>query len=493
LGDLLSDAFRRRILDEITPTDNEVALQKSTIALLIEALKLYAEQEELQYTRIQAEGSTGKKQTQLRGASDLDIFVVLNPLHYEKVICEDAKGQSLAVDSVMDNLVESWFKPAIYSLKPSSMKKTYSQHPYLSVKYQEFDVDIVGCFELSAQELSSSGPISAMDRTIHHSEYVALHLDHDKRNDVRMLKSFARASHAYGDTCAVGQMGFTGYALELLIIQNNSFGEALETIIDLETTPLDPIRREITELEEIPAFKDNHVFIIDPTDPGRNVASSFDKRSYRLLKLLSSELLAASRDGNEEQMRSLLLEKPISSSEPPSWFMSNSLTYEFKSDGSTHYTVLRDKLYRLGRQVVSHLQREATGEKRFGDAIFEVYFERERFCLGFLIEQMTIAESFASRGPPINLDMAVEEFQKTHSVTYERDGYIWAIRNRPQTSAEVVVNDFIESNTIKGLERVQNSATSQRLANIIHNYVLLAEPTFPTQRIKEPLTSKSKE
>ncbi len=266
MGDLNSEQFTNSVLAAITPTEEEILKQKSAITNITEALAMYGNKAGFRYSRIQAEGSTGRKQTQLKGASDLDIFVVLNPEQYENIQEEEMGLRTSKVDEIMNSLVEEWFEPAVTVLEPMGVQKTYSQHPYLSLSYKGFDVDVVGCFELSAQELAISGPISAMDRTIHHTEYVVLHLDDAKRNEVRMLKSFVRASHAYADTCAVGRMGFTGYALELLIINTGGLRSALRAIVDLEHTPLDPKNRLVSQLREIPAFRDDYVFIIDPTD-----------------------------------------------------------------------------------------------------------------------------------------------------------------------------------------------------------------------------------
>ncbi|MFX1369170.1 MAG: hypothetical protein ACFFAY_11265 [Promethearchaeota archaeon] len=493
MGDLISEQFTNSVLAAITPTEEEILKQKSAITKITEALAMYGSKAGFRYSRIQAEGSTGRKQTQLRGASDLDIFVVLKPEQYENIQEEEMGLRTSKVDEIMNSLVEEWFEPAVTVLEPMGVQKTYSQHPYLSLSYKGFDVDVVGCFELSARELAMSGPISAMDRTIHHTEYVVQHLDDAKRNDVRMLKSFVRASHTYADTCAVGRMGFTGYALELLIINTGGLRPALRAIVDLEHTPLDPKSRLVSHLREIPAFRDDYVFIIDPTDPSRNVASSFDGRSYRLLKLLSSEFLKAIEETDGDRMRNLILEKPIPVAELPKWFLSKALVYEFESDRSTHYTVLRDKLYRLGRQVVSQISREPTGEKRFGDVIFEVFFEKETYSLGFLVESMTIPEFFPSRGPPLELDDAVRAFRKSHSVTFEEDGYVWAKRHRSQTSAEVEVREFICTHKIGGLKLKKNPGpTSSKLLRVILEYVLPAEPGFPTHQMKESINDADK-
>ncbi|NHJ13248.1 MAG: hypothetical protein EAX95_06195 [Candidatus Thorarchaeota archaeon] len=480
----LDREIRESILAEIRPTREEVQKQKEAVSRITESLSDFTDCQ-WEYLYIQAEGSTGKKQTQLRGASDLDIFVVLSPSDYPEVRVGGQKARRAAVDEIMEGLVDSWFIPALKGLEPDNMQKTYSQHPYLSAKMDGFDVDIVGCFEVSAQELSASGPISAMDRTIHHSEYVNLHLEDQSRDDVRILKSFARASHAYGDTCAVGRMGFTGYALEILIIQNGSLQRALNAIVNLDTTPSDPEGRPLSILKEKATFRDDYVFIIDPTDSNRNVASSFDERAVKLLKLLAKSLLHEVEEGNANRVREMIIEKPIQAHEIPRSIMEHSIVFEFEAEKTYHYTVLRDKLYSLGKLVAGQLQKEPTGESRFGPAIFEVYFEGNLYSLAFLLGRMRAPNTYLSKGPPLSLVNAVEEFKRAHSGTIEKEEHIWTTRTRVHTTAIELAESLIAQHGIKGLGRKKPEETSRKLLRIIHDYVLPVEEEFPMVKGRE--------
>ncbi|MFX1264763.1 MAG: hypothetical protein ACFFH0_05255, partial [Promethearchaeota archaeon] len=356
---------RSSILAQLTPTEDEIAEQASAIETLKEALENHAGSKGFQYSFLAAQGSTGKKQTQLRGASDIDLFVALDKEHYRERLDLDARERSSAIDELMESMIDEWFIPAVADLDVQSAQKTFSQHPYLSLSMAGFDVDIVACFHLTYDELAQKGPITAMDRTIHHTEYVVNHLNAALREDVRILKSFVRTSRTYGDTCAVGRMGFTGYALELLVISTGSFDAALEAILRLDWDPIDPLERSLQTLRQDPTFKDDHIFIIDPTDTGRNVASSFDERAYDLLKILIQQLIDASQKSDHDQVMNLVLEKPIPVAPVPIWFTKHSFVREFESDGKVHYTILRDKLHSVANRVVGELRREPTGEERF--------------------------------------------------------------------------------------------------------------------------------
>jgi tRNA CCA-adding enzyme len=479
VGIIISKALADEVLSEIMPTDEEIENQTEVISNLRNALERYAIENEFPFHSIEPQGSTGEKQTQLRGASDIDLFVILSQDDYPEIMSQDQKRRGRAVDRLMDSMVDNWFKPALSGIEASSIQKTYSQHPYLSLEMMGFEVDIVSCFLISQRDLEKNGPITAMDRTIHHSKYVSSNIG-SLRNDARILKSFVRACHAYADRCAVGQMGFTGYALELLVILKGGVDEAIRAIPELDTTPLDPFHRSLEDLRKTPAFRDDSIFIIDPTDPSRNVASSFDRRSFRLLKVLSSQLIAAAKEGNFGRVQELLIEKPIPTTAVPKWFEKHSAVREFKSDGSVHYTILRDKIHSFARRAASELSRENTGEPRFGEILTEVYFEESSYAVGFIIERPEISEKYERKGPPTSLRDASDIFRQAHPDAFERDGHLWIEEPRMWTSAEDQVDSLMERIAINGLELTIKTQTSSKLLNIMMKWVLLAEPGFPS-------------
>ncbi|MFX1439568.1 MAG: hypothetical protein ACFFFD_04910 [Promethearchaeota archaeon] len=479
MSTIISKAIADEVLSKIMPTKEEIENQATVISNLRNALERYAIENGFAFHSIEPQGSTGEKQTQLRGASDIDLFVILSQDDYPEIMSWDPKRKGKAVDSLMDSMVDNWFKPALSRIEASSIQKAYSQHPYLSLEMMGFEVDIVSCFLISQKDLERNGPITAMDRTVHHSKYVSKNIG-SLRNDARILKSFVRACHAYGDRCAVGHMGFTGYALELLVILKGGVDEAIRAILDLGTTPLDPFHRSLADLRKTPAFRDDSIFIIDPTDPGRNVASSFDQRSFRLLKVLSSQLIAAAKEGNSSKVQELLLEKPIPTTAVPKWFEKHSSVREFKSDGSVHYTILRDKIHSFARRAAGELSKENTGEPRFGEILTEVYFEGSSYAVGFIIEKPEIPEKYDRKGPPISMRDASGSFRQAHPDAVERDGHLWIEETRMWTSGEDYVESLMESVAISGLALTIKTETSSKLLNIMMDWVLLAEPDYPS-------------
>ena len=482
MGNILSDKNRTRILAMITPSKSEILAQQELIKKLTHALEQQAIIQGRAYSFIAAQGSTGEKQTQLRDASDIDLFVGLRPDDYSEILSLSATERHQALDVTLDDNVEKWFIPAVQELDVHDVQKTFSQHPYLSLKMDGFDIDILCCFDISQAEIKSKGPITAVDRTIHHSRHIADSLTERMREDVRLLKSFVRASHAYGDMCAVGRMGFTGYALELLVVASGSLDGALKTLAALEQTPHDPLNRSLEQLKKIPAFRDDTIFIIDPVDTGRNVASSFSPRAYRWLKKRIQEIKSAEKAGKHKAVMDAFLERSIPTDALPDWLVPHALTYEFTSDGSIHYTVLRDKLYSLARKISAQLKRERTGESRFGNVLTEVYFDDATFSIGFLIESPTAEESYERRGPPAELIEAVREFRRTHKKVSERDGFLWTIEKREWTDAFALADSILGRNSIEGLTRYPDRGmVSARVLNALYLYAVPAESVLLDQ------------
>ncbi|TFG10899.1 hypothetical protein EU538_00390 [Candidatus Thorarchaeota archaeon] len=476
LSDILDQELRERILAEITPTEDELTKQRRIIESLTTALEERAETLDVEYSFIEPHGSTGRKQTQLRGAADIDLFVALKPQCFHSVLELPPEKRDRRLSAELERFVDDWFRPAAESTGAENIKKTYSQHPYLSLMMEGLEADIVTCFDLPADYLQAKGPITAVDRTIHHTRCVSKRLDDRLRADVRLLKSFIRAGHAYGDRCAVGRMGLTGYCLELMVIWGEGLDGAVRAMQCLRENPLDPRDRTLAQLKNTPEFRNDYVFVIDPVDTDRNVASSFSRRSVDWTISRVHELLDAAHSKDSDAVFGLFIEEPISTAPLPPELQEHFVGIEFESVGSEHYTILRDKLYSQANRISERISRERTGEKRFGDCIFELYFETPRYALGFLLERPSVKKEYPRRGPPLRMKNAAEQFKAQHPNAYERDGYLWITETRAWTSARKMVKDLITKERLENLEILQETGElTRKVANILREAVLRVE------------------
>jgi tRNA nucleotidyltransferase (CCA-adding enzyme) len=491
LDNLIPDDVRREVLARIAPTDEELLNQTEVISALRDVLIQRAESIGIHYSFIEPQGSTGRKQTQLRNVADVDLFVGLKPDNHSKILELPQQQRHEEIGHLMAKIVDEWFAPAVSKSDVSRVQKTYSQHPYLSLQMRGLEVDILGCFDIDSETLSESGPFTAVDRTVHHTRYVADNLTDEKRENARILKSFVRACHAYGDRCAVGRMGLTGVSLELIAILSSSLNDAFQSLEHLEDNPIDPKNRSLNVLQKIETFKDNHIFLIDPTDYRRNIASSFSPRAYQWVKHRIGKLSEAPDD---EAVLDLILESPIPITEPPKWLSEHVATSEFESDGKIHYTILRDKLYRIAKKAQIQLSVERTGEPRFGMSLVEVYFEKENYAVGLVVEHPEISEQYTRRGPPSNMIEASEEFKKRHPQAELKDGFYWISEKREWNSAVSMFEEFLLSNSINGLSPTKKSEVSKRVLSVLEQFVFPIEPDLLQRitRVKDRVKEKTR-
>ena len=468
------------MLARITPSQEEIDLQTRIIEQLSEALLSKGETTDFQYSFISAEGSTGKKQTQLKGAADIDLFIALKPECYP---------DRNTLNDLMERLVSEWFEPAVKNLKVTDVQRAFSQHPFLSLRMDGIDVDILGCFDIDANTLAEDGPITAVDRTVHHTSYVAKQMTEKKREDARILKSFVRACHAYGDTCAVGRMGLTGVTLELIVLIKSNLKSAFNALGNLDSDPIDPQARTLKDLRKIPSFRDDTLFLIDPTDNRRNMASSFSPRSYRWVQYKIDRLREDLVNKDNKAIIDSVIESPIPSSNLPAWIDKHTIVQEFQSMGKVHYTILRDKLHKLARKATVEMSLERTGEPRFWEILSEVHFENDRYALGMLVESPIISNTFDRKGPPIALKDAAAKFREAHSDTvFELDGFLYIRENREWINALELFMNIIDTNPIDGLEiQVNRTKLSNQILHVLHDCVLPIEPEFKERmtRVKD--------
>jgi len=169
----------------------------------------------------------------------------------------------------------------------------YAQHPYVSAKINDVEIDIVPCYKVKdASELKS-----AVDRTPFHVKYLQKKLRKWQANEVRLLKKFLKSHGIYGADAKT--QGFSGYLCELLIIKYGTFINLLKSatkwkiqeIIDVENFYREeeyPILRKI--------FKDQPLIVIDPTDKNRNVAAALSCENFYKFKKICQEFLSNPSD-----------------------------------------------------------------------------------------------------------------------------------------------------------------------------------------------------
>jgi tRNA nucleotidyltransferase (CCA-adding enzyme) len=175
--------------------------------------------------------------TWLSGDHDLDIFLGVPP--------EDDLGAALEIARLV---------------APDHEEK-YAEHAYVHARMDGFEVDLVPCYLVE----DASCLLSAVDRTPFHTKYVGSRII-GKEDEVLLLKQFMKGVNVYGSELKVG--GFSGYLAELLVLCYGSFAAVLQAASSWR-----PGQRLDLERHGI-GRHDEPLIMVDPVDPGRNVAGA---------------------------------------------------------------------------------------------------------------------------------------------------------------------------------------------------------------------------
>jgi tRNA nucleotidyltransferase (CCA-adding enzyme) len=149
----------------------------------------------------------------------------------------------------------------------------YAEHPYLRGTFEGFRVDAVPGFAVT----DPSHPLSPVDRTPFHQEYLASRETPELVGEVRLAKQFLRTLGVYGSEARTE--GFSGYLVELLVLRSGSFHAFVEDVRGWRI----PARLAEPGHEPPRLPEDVALVLADPVDPHRNVASALSRRNLGLL------------------------------------------------------------------------------------------------------------------------------------------------------------------------------------------------------------------
>ena len=223
------------MLERIKPGPSERKRLQEVSAALISRIESMAEGCGLELKAMLV-GSAARG-TWLAGDHDLDVFL------------------GVGVEDDLEKALE-----LARRISPDHREK-YAEHPYIQARIDGFEVDLVPCYLVD----DAAHLRSAVDRTPFHNRYVKQRIA-GLEDEVLLLKQFMKGSGVYGSELRVG--GFSGYLAELLVLCYGSFAAVIEAAslwkpglkLDLEG------RGRVEQADPL--------VVVDPVDPGRNVAAA---------------------------------------------------------------------------------------------------------------------------------------------------------------------------------------------------------------------------
>ncbi|MHA1821583.1 MAG: hypothetical protein ACTSU2_11480 [Promethearchaeota archaeon] len=528
--------FKKEVLRKISPDEHEIAELNAIIERTKRVLEEFAHKLsssshtpnkpntnliKVDYNFILPQGSTGLKQTQLKEASDIDLFIFLEP---KKVLGDDFdyknfyknyKSKALLrkkIERIFKTYCNQWIIPALMEAGYRNVILSYADHPYVSASYKNYDIDVVLAFIVEDDAIKKFGPITAVDRTYHHTEFIRKNMTDEQRDDVRFLKYFLKYNLCYGDKSPIGNSGFIGYAIELMVLWFKDVYILLENFEELPHIPIDFFHRSEEELRQNERIKYDFLLIMDPTDLNRNVASSISKRTYLYILSIIKKYLST-RDPKS------LFNTPINTKilgEDNSYLLNylkskiNIAPLRPKSDevyvtllyfqnNNDHYTKYRDKLYSLARKLTKYLTNGMKDIPKFPDVNYSVYFEiykqnafrdlldyfvkhnisgslrsaiKDRipqidgeqtiklenenwvYVLTFYSSRRKFPKYYEKKGPRANNKLHASRFIAKHPKAYKKNGFYYIQKSYKHNNFTHAIRSFIEHYIFGGLNLI---------------------------------------
>jgi tRNA nucleotidyltransferase (CCA-adding enzyme) len=369
------EAVRKRVLERVEPDASERERLEATTETLLERTREAVADLPVEADTLRV-GSTARD-TWLAGDRDIDLFVRF-PRDLSRAELEE---YGLGVG---------------HAVLPSG-REEYAEHPYVTGTVEGFDVDVVPCYNVDdARNIES-----AVDRTPFHTAYIEERLTATLAAEVRLLKGFCTGIGVYGSDLRT--RGFSGYLLELLVLEFGSFRSVLEAAGDWHP----PVRID-PEGHGERSFEDDLV-VIDPTDPTRNVAAVLSSANLARLQHHAREVLT------DPRVEAFVPDRPDPLSEA-------AIERHLARRDTTPVAVVFEAPDLVEDELYPQLRKSLAG---IGDALDREGFDvlrrrglaRDQAVLLFELEVATRPAIERHRGPPVHARDHAEDFYKKYDDT----------------------------------------------------------------------------
>ena len=375
----------KKILEDSTPSKGEIKEIKMLANDVILQIKK-------QGVNVQVGGSLAKNTLVKKDSQDVDIFVQFKS---EK----ETKNLGKFLEKVKTK---------------GKLTTVHGSRDYFRIDFQNVSLEII-------PTVICKSPAKAQnitDLSLSHVKYVTRKIKMKRKlaKEIRLAKIFCSASDCYGAESYI--KGFSGYALELLVIYFGSFTKFLKKI-DKNTT-LDPeklfrnkkeIFRELNESKLI-----SPVIVIDPTYKYRNVTAALSQETFDKFLDYSKSFL---KNPAVEYFQKKIIDKDKIKNyakQKNSKYLEIKITTK-KQEGDIagtkmkkYFNFLIQQLKKKGQEIlISEFVYQGTGQKATG---YLVVKENKRIEI---------------RGPEVKRVEAVKKFRKNKKEIFEQKGFIWTI------------------------------------------------------------------
>ena len=258
------------------------------------------------------------------------------------------------------------------------------------------------------------------DLSLFHVKYIAGCVKKNKNllDDIRLAKAFAYASGCYGAESYI--KGFSGYGIELLVCHYKSFMNFVKSIVNSkkeEKIIIDPEKfyrnRKDVLLNLNEAKLESPIVFVDPTYKERNALAALSEETFEKFKKYCKDFMKSPgqkffevKQADEDRMKTLAKRK--------NGKFVKMLARTSKQKGD----IAGSKLLKFYNLFTRELEKIADiYQKEFE------YSEKDSAYFYFVIKEK---KGVLTKGPPVNLKVAVQRFKEKHKKVFVKAGRVYA-------------------------------------------------------------------
>lgn len=336
-------------------------------------------------------GSLAKKTLIKKDKYDVDVFIRFDRKYKDKEI--SALAESL--------------------IKDRDYERVHGSRDYFKLKEGNILFEIIPITSILKPEEARN----VTDLSYFHVDYVLGKIEKNKKlsGEIVLAKSFAMASGCYGAESYIN--GFSGYALELLVIYYGSFMKFLKSICSAkEKIILDPTkfyRNKSEILENLNEAKlASPIIFVDPTCKSRNAVAALSQKTFERFKE-RARLFLKKADARLFEKQEINIEDYKKIAKKDKDFVIVRI-YTEKQKGD----IAGSKMLKFSRFFISRIEK-----------YFEVYkndFEYNEDIMAKLYLAVKVKKEIVVSGPPLTMEKAVERFKKNHNSVFIKNKKIFA-------------------------------------------------------------------
>ena len=353
-------------------------------------------------------GGSISKDTWLKGTNEVDIFAKFNYLKFK---------------SKSDEISEVLFKEL---KKLFSVNRVHGSRDYFHIKFKYVIFEIVPILDVKKPE-----------QALNVTDLSPLHIDFVKKysklkDDIRLMKSFCKANSLYGAESYIS--GFSGYALEVLVIYYNSFNNVLKNSTKWkQKVIIDFYKKLKNPLLELNSSKINSpLILIDPVDSTRNICASLSSNNFNKFIQLSKNYL-------KKPSEKFFIHSNVV---PSNAIVLKIKTLEGKKD------IIGDKIVKVFNFIKNELIKNGFEIKK-SSWTWENDVE-----IWFTLKSNKLEPFYLHKGPPKKLINNIKEFKKKYNKVFIKNGFYYTKIKRKFTDINDYLKLILKNNYVK--ERVNS-------------------------------------